>query len=161
MLSYAFPFTLAFAVSLCLTPVIRRLSTGRCPRHTHGRRRLHATSIPRLGGVAVFIAFYSCVLLASRLLNSPEAHEGSALAFALLLPSLVILILGIADDLGGVGPWIKIGVQLAAGLWVFYHLGIHIENVTNPFTGSSTLAALQPPGDAVLDSPGDKRFQHR
>ncbi len=146
MLSYFLPFGLAFSVSLCLTPLVRALSRWAGALDTpDGRRRLHATPIPRLGGVAVFVSFYGCVTLISGRLGSPHAYEASQLAFALFVPSLLILVLGIADDLWAVGPWVKIGVQLAAGLLVFYRLGIRIEHLTNPFTGSSTLAALSLP----------------
>jgi UDP-N-acetylmuramyl pentapeptide phosphotransferase/UDP-N-acetylglucosamine-1-phosphate transferase len=53
--------------------------------------------------------------------------------------------LGIVDDLWSVGPWVKIVVQLTAGLLVFYHLGIRIENLSNPISGVSSLAAFSLP----------------
>jgi UDP-GlcNAc:undecaprenyl-phosphate GlcNAc-1-phosphate transferase len=67
------------------------------------------------------------------------------LALGLFVPSLVILVLGIADDIWAVGPWVKLSVQLIAGLLVFYHLGIRIENLTNPLEGSVPLAAFSLP----------------
>ena len=63
----------------------------------------------------------------------------------MFLPSLLVLLLGAADDLWSVGPAIKIAVQLMAGLLIYYHLGIRIEILTNPFTGTSSLALLSLP----------------
>ena len=78
---------------------------------------------PMLGGVAVFISFYVCLWLVGTQLESPSARSAFQLASAMFVPSLLILGLGIVDDKWSVGPWVKIAVQIVAGLLVYLPAG--------------------------------------
>jgi UDP-GlcNAc:undecaprenyl-phosphate GlcNAc-1-phosphate transferase len=139
-------FVLAFFVSLCLTPTVRAAARwGGVVDLPDGRRRVHSRSIPRLGGVAIFAAFYCSLWALAGSLEHPEIHETHRLASAMFVPSLLVLLLGVADDLWSVGPAMKIAAQLIAGLLIYYHMGIRIEFLTNPFTGTATLALLSLP----------------
>ena len=93
----------------------------------------------------MFIAFHVSLYLAATLVPGAQTTEAQLRAMAMLGPSLLILLLGTADDLRSVRPSMKIGVQLVAGLFVYYQLGIRIDMLTNPFTGTSTLAFLSLP----------------
>src|SRR5690348_13421836 len=57
----------AFAISLALvtgvTPLVRRLALDIGAVDHPGRRRVHGRIIPRLGGVALVIAFFAPLLL--------------------------------------------------------------------------------------------------
>jgi UDP-N-acetylmuramyl pentapeptide phosphotransferase/UDP-N-acetylglucosamine-1-phosphate transferase len=55
----------------------------------------------------------------------------------MFVPSLLILLLGIVDDKWSVSPWVKIAVQLVAGLIVFYQLDIRIDTLAEVFPGQS------------------------
>lgn len=146
MLAYTLLFGLAFVLCLCLTPPVRWIarSAGVLDK-PDGRRKLHSLSIPRLGGLAVFISFYWCLWLASAQFGLPGLDAASDLARQMFLPSLLILGVGIADDLWSVRPWMKISAQLMAGLMIYYHLGIRIESLANPFSGSASLSLLSLP----------------
>ena len=137
MLTYFLALTLACLISLCLTPLVRSGARWAGVLDVpDGRRKRHAYPIPKLGGVALFLSFYACVWLAPGLVEVEHAHEVAQIAWALFLPSLVILALGVADDLRPTGPWVKIAVQLVAGLLIFYQLDIGGAGITGPLASS-------------------------
>jgi UDP-GlcNAc:undecaprenyl-phosphate GlcNAc-1-phosphate transferase len=143
MALYASLFLLSLVISLCLTPAVRAVARwGGVLDIPDGRRKLHPEPVPKLGGVAVFIAFYVCLGLAAWQLESPSARAAFDLAAAMFVPSLLILALGIVDDKWSVGPWIKIAVQIGAGLIVYYELGIRVDSVTTVFIGDTPLLGL-------------------
>jgi UDP-GlcNAc:undecaprenyl-phosphate GlcNAc-1-phosphate transferase len=108
-------------ISLCLTPLVRTAALKAGVLDVpDGRRKRHAQPIPKLGGVAIFVSFYVCLWLALAFGGSDYAASVSRLVSALFLPSLVILALGVADDIHPTGPWVKIGVQLVAGMLIYY-----------------------------------------
>src|SRR5271154_4932196 len=85
-------------------------------------RHVHQAPLPRLGGVAIFIAF--SVSLATWLglsLIFPRLVEGLAPATLLriYIPACLIFCLGIYDDLRGAGPYLKFAVQAIAAAMLF------------------------------------------
>lgn len=130
------PFALLFAVallfSLVLTPLVRSFArlVGVMDK-PDGRRKLHAAPVPKLGGIAVFVAFYASLGVVSAQTDWRGVHAAAEVAVAMLIPSLLILGLGIADDRKPLGPWVKIAVQLVAGLLVYFYLDIRIDVVAN------------------------------
>src|SRR4051812_43205850 len=145
MMAFALLFAAALITSLCLTPPVRAVARWAGALDTPDRRKLHTGSIPRLGGVAVFMSFYSCLWLFSSRLDFPGIDEASRLASAMFLPSLIILLLGVMDDIRPVGPWLKIVVQVGAGLLIYFHLDIGIQTVANPFTSNFALGIFSLP----------------
>ena len=87
-------------------------------------RRMHKHPIPRLGGLAIAIAFLVTVFL---ILKPDREMQG------ILIGSLMILILGVFDDCLALPALPKFFVQIAAAL-VVYHSGCTIGYVTNPFS---------------------------
>jgi UDP-GlcNAc:undecaprenyl-phosphate GlcNAc-1-phosphate transferase len=147
MTLYVLLFGLALAASLALTPVVRalawRFGVVDLP---DGKRKLHARAVPKLGGVAVFLAFYSCMWLAGTRLDWAAARAAWDLAWTLFWPSILILGLGIVDDRWPVSAWTKIAVQVAAGLVVYYALGVRVDVTTAPLIGpDSPLGVLSLP----------------
>ena len=64
--------------------------------------------------------------------------------------SLLILALGIVDDKWSVSPWMKIAVQILAGLLVCYQLGIRIDTLATVFVGDyQTLGLLSLPATLI------------
>lgn len=146
MTAYALLFATAFVAALCLTPPVRAVARWAGVLDTpDGQRKRHLGSVPKLGGIAVFLSFYSCVWLASGRLDWPGIGEASRLASAMFFPSLIILLLGVTDDLRPVGPWVKIAVQLVAGLLIYYQLDIGIQTVANPFASNVALGVFSLP----------------
>lgn len=142
MAPYGLSFAIALAISLCLTPAVRafarRAGVVDAP---DGRRKLHRSPIPMLGGVAVFISFYISLGLMVLEMDSPSAQSAFQLASATFAPSLLILGLGIVDDKWPVSPWVKMAVQAAAALVVYFQLGIRIDTIA-PFDDLGASSAL-------------------
>ena len=91
------------------------------PRRRDGRH-VHQTPLPRLGGVAIFLAFsVSLGIWLGLSLLFPRLVDGLAPATLLRIyvPACLIFCLGIYDDLRGAGPYLKFAVQAIAAAMLF------------------------------------------
>ena len=82
---------------------------------------IHDAAIPRLGGVAIFLAFVvTAVVLAltSYFLNIDIGIPPPTLLY-LMLPATLVFALGLYDDFRPVSPYVKFSVQIVAGLLLF------------------------------------------
>ncbi|MDR1330424.1 MAG: undecaprenyl/decaprenyl-phosphate alpha-N-acetylglucosaminyl 1-phosphate transferase [Oscillospiraceae bacterium] len=84
--------------------------------------RMHDYPIPRLGGLAIFLGFlFSVVLFAD--VDRPVR--------GILLGSVVIVIVGVIDDVVTLKWYVKLVFQIAAALIAVWH-GIVVYTVSNP-----------------------------
>jgi len=85
-------------------------------------RRIHKKPIPRAGGVAVFLAFNLSAMLFYGYLMPPDFYgQLDAPWWAdFLIASLVLVFVGIYDDIKGVSPLLKLGGQIAASCILFF-----------------------------------------
>lgn len=113
----------AGVVSLLLTPVVKNFSfkvgAVDVPKDD---RRMHDHPIPRLGGLAIFLGFLVAVLL---FIPLDRAMQG------MLLGAVIIVILGIFDDIHALPAKLKFLVQLVAALLATC-FGNRIEVLSNP-----------------------------
>lgn len=122
---YKLPIALIAAViiSFCATPLVKALAfkVGAIdvPKD---ERRMHKVPIPRLGGLAIFIAFLFSVILFG---NIDRQMQG------ILLGAVMIVILGVLDDILTLRALPKFLVQIAAAGVAVYH-GCVIQFVSNP-----------------------------
>ncbi|HVQ43603.1 MAG TPA: MraY family glycosyltransferase [Candidatus Saccharimonadia bacterium] len=129
---YLLGFGLAFVLSAGLTPWVRRyaLKHGIVDAPTEARK-IHRRAIAYLGGVAIFGAFVLTVMVMLPL---------SRQLGALLLGCLILVTVGVIDDIRGLSPGVKLAGQfVAAG--VALGGGIGITQVTNPFGGVIDLSS--------------------
>lgn len=94
-------------------------------------RHLHSTPLPRLGGVAIFIGFCACMGIAAIwIARHPLPHSPNSLKTlgTILAPAALIFLLGVYDDLHGVGPYFKFTIQGIAAT-VLYVGGLRIVNI--------------------------------
>lgn len=108
-MSIAGVFVITLAAVLVLTPIARwaARATG-IVDHSDGKRKLHASPVPLLGGVAVYLAFALGVEAASRF--SPGVH-----ADWWLVSGGLICLVGWCDDIWRLAPrWKLLGQTLAA-----------------------------------------------
>ncbi|MFH1858257.1 MAG: undecaprenyl/decaprenyl-phosphate alpha-N-acetylglucosaminyl 1-phosphate transferase, partial [Candidatus Omnitrophota bacterium] len=63
MTTLLFLFLIALGFSLVLTPVAKRLGVRLGAVDVPSARKVHATAIPRIGGLAVFLAFTATITL--------------------------------------------------------------------------------------------------
>lgn len=119
---------LSFLVALILTPVVRSLAVKMgaidIPKDN---RRMHNHPIPRMGGLAIFFGFIFSVLIFVPLNNQIRG---------MLLGAVIIVILGIFDDIKALQARFKLVVQIIAALIAVFS-GNLIEYIANPNIFSS------------------------
>jgi UDP-GlcNAc:undecaprenyl-phosphate GlcNAc-1-phosphate transferase len=147
MLTYLVAFALSFSIAAALTPLLRVVAPyiGGLDR-LGSSRKVHSAPIPRIGGVAIVVAFFVPLVglfvyhndVSALFLRDPSRVVG------LFVGGLAIAALGFFDDLHGAGARLKFAVQLAVGLLVFA-LGYRIEVLANPFGEPFSLGVLSLP----------------
>lgn len=81
--------------------------------HPDGGRKTQVVSIPRLGGVAVASALSIAVVIWLVVTGQPS-QLGSALG--ILIPALVAALIGFVDDTRGLGPYVRLALQVGIGV---------------------------------------------
>jgi UDP-GlcNAc:undecaprenyl-phosphate GlcNAc-1-phosphate transferase len=125
-------FVLALLSAFALTRYVRDFATARgwvaIPSQ---ERHLHSSPLPRLGGVAIYLSFSCCMGLAvAWALRYPRLYSVLPLKTLLVIfvPASLVFLLGVYDDIRGVGPYFKFSVQgIAATL--LYMGGLRIVNI--------------------------------
>lgn len=113
----AFTGLIAYAIAASMVPVIRREAVHhKLLDYPDGDRRKHATPVPRLGGIAVFVGSLAALTLVAMVSEQPFWY--SLENWALLAATAVLFVVGLLDDLRGVSPAAKLVVQGAAALLV-------------------------------------------
>jgi len=95
-----------------------------------------------MGGIVIIIAFSLCLWGYYLFANRAEIHL--TYLVGLTLASIIIVVLGVYDDLWGCNAGKKLLVQLIAAL-VLYQFGFFIQEITNPFDNSIYLGFLKLP----------------
>jgi UDP-GlcNAc:undecaprenyl-phosphate GlcNAc-1-phosphate transferase len=116
-------FAISLVVSFVTTRQVRDMASRRgWVSLPEDGRHIHQAPLPRLGGVAIFVAFsFSLILWLGLSLIYPKLLEGLAPATLLRIyvPACLIFCLGIYDDLHGAGPYLKFSVQAIAAIMLF------------------------------------------
>lgn len=124
MSSYLLLFPLTFISSLLLTPLVRQQATRwGVFDHPDDERRVHQTPMPRLGGVAIYLAVLLACTAAVGL-----ARAGSS-PWMLLLPATLVFLLGVADDVAGVSERWKLIIP-AGSAALLYAFGYRITSLS-------------------------------
>ena len=113
----------AMVVALIATPVVKSLAfkvgAVDVPKDN---RRMHDHPIPRMGGLAIFFGFILSVLLYVEM--TPQLR-------GMLLGGVIIVVLGIFDDIYALGAKFKLVIQIVAAL-VAVLSGNVIQILSNP-----------------------------
>ncbi len=118
-LTYCATFIVSLLISFFLTRYVRDQALSRGWKSRRLRERdVHTAPIPRLGGVAIFLCLIGIVaaLMAFSRFGYVFAPR---LILGILLPTLLIFLLGLYDDLFSVGPWMKFAVEIIAAVSIF------------------------------------------
>lgn len=122
---------LAFFITVGLTPFIIRIAARRGWLDRPNFRKIHTTPIPRLGGLAIFVAIWGSWAVFSHRNPNSVPYEAAQPLWALFWSSFLIWILGIYDDLVGANAWQKLFVQIGAAL-ITVKGGLAIQLLHNP-----------------------------
>ncbi len=133
--TYGFPFLLAMFVSYVLTPYIKKLAFHIGAIDKPDNRKVHKKIMPRLGGLAIYIAFMIACLASLELKWD---------IFCFMLGGTVFVTVGVLDDKYQLPAKVKLlGQILAACILVFFD--IRIEWLNNPLGGYFYLEWLSVP----------------
>ncbi|MCM3743925.1 undecaprenyl/decaprenyl-phosphate alpha-N-acetylglucosaminyl 1-phosphate transferase [Sporosarcina luteola] len=126
----------AFIASIILTPLVIKFAfrIGAVDRPNY--RKVHASVMPRIGGIAIFGAFVIGYLL----LTPSDEH-----AIGILVGALIIIITGFLDDMLEISAKAKLFGQLAAAIVVVTWGGLQIEFINLPFFGPFDFGYLSIP----------------
>jgi UDP-GlcNAc:undecaprenyl-phosphate GlcNAc-1-phosphate transferase len=144
MRTAAVAFLAATVTAVFATPLVRDLALRRgVLDHALSSRKVHGRPVPRVGGIAIVLAFYA-PLVALLFVDSEVGRRFWAQgerAVGLFAGGLAVAALGVYDDLRGANAPKKFLVQFAvAGL--LYGLGFRIDQVANPFGDPIQLGVL-------------------
>ena len=136
----------AFVASILLTPLVKRLAFRIGAVDAPNYRKVHARIMPRLGGLAIFLAFLIGVgILYPFLIDHLSSQTGQYLIFSILIGACIIVATGVIDDMREISAKAKMLGQLIAALIVVFVGGIHIEFINLPFFGELNFGFLSIP----------------
>lgn len=130
-LSQGFLFTLSFMLAACisviLVPLVSKLAAvnGFFDGHSISRRfeasrKIHTGSIPRLGGVAIVLAFLGAISI----LPAHMPYQG------VILASLAVFACGVVDDFTPLPAKFRLAFQIIAALFAVYIDQLAVEHIT-------------------------------
>ena len=113
----------ALMISFLMTPVVKsfayKVGAIDVPKDA---RRMHKVPIPRLGGLAIFIGFMVSFLLFGEMTRQMQS---------ILLGAVIIVVLGVVDDITPLPAKLKFVVQILAALIPALN-GVEIRVLSNP-----------------------------
>lgn len=120
----------ALVVSFLMTPVVKtfayKVGAIDVPKDD---RRMHKQPIPRLGGLAIFFGFMVSILLFVEITREMRS---------ILLGAVVIVVLGVVDDIMALPAMLKFVIQIVAALIPALN-GVVIQAFSNPNIFSDNL----------------------
>jgi len=116
---------IALIASWALTPWVRNRAFSWGAVDTPDPRKVHKEPMPRIGGLAIYIAFVLAIV-ATQDLNGP--------LLGILVGGTLVVALGVIDDIKGLPAKVKLLGQIAAAGAVI-PFGVVISYVTNPLSG--------------------------
>ncbi|MCL2517565.1 MAG: undecaprenyl/decaprenyl-phosphate alpha-N-acetylglucosaminyl 1-phosphate transferase [Oscillospiraceae bacterium] len=109
----------AFLIAFTTTPVVRVIAfkIGAIDDPKRDDRRMHKEPTPRIGGLAIFIGFVSATMLFA---------EYSPTLLAIWFGGLILVVMGVLDDIFRLNAFLKLGVQILVALIAVWQ-GMTIE----------------------------------
>jgi UDP-GlcNAc:undecaprenyl-phosphate/decaprenyl-phosphate GlcNAc-1-phosphate transferase len=128
-----FAFLVAAVLAWLLVPVAERIAWRIGAIDYPNARSLHTDPTPKLGGLAIFVGTSVAAIL-----FLPWAEQTQAL----LIGAVVIVVVGVLDDVYDLAPLLKLGGQtIAASIPVLN--GVNASSFTLPFVGGVNLRGVE------------------
>jgi UDP-GlcNAc:undecaprenyl-phosphate GlcNAc-1-phosphate transferase len=128
-------FLSALVVALAVTPVAGEMARRYGAMDEPEARKIHSVPTPRMGGVAIFFGIIIPSLL---LLTNEGAVRG------ILVGASLITLVGVLDDVRGLRPLVKLGLQVCVALILVLY-GVKVETLSIPGVGILVLGWLGVP----------------
>jgi UDP-GlcNAc:undecaprenyl-phosphate GlcNAc-1-phosphate transferase len=115
-------------MALILTPIVRDGIGRFFLDHPDGSRKNHKTAVPRVGGIAIVLAYVATFGIAFTLQFSYAyvLHKALPNILALTLVGSVVFLTGVVDDLVGLTAWQKL-IGIGGASVLAYFAGIHVD----------------------------------
>ena len=126
---YGFLFVLSFFITVAFVPLSIALAHRLRALDHPAERKIHGAPVPRLGGLAVFMAVWLAILAGSTV--NFYLRDGLRSILGIAVGSLVIVGLGVFDDIYNAKPLVKLAVQIAAA-GITVAMGIRFNLASNP-----------------------------
>ena len=127
-LLYIMVFAMSFGIVLFLTPWSRKVSVKLGAIDQPKARGMHKEPIPRLGGIAIVLGFMATMAVVAIFMNELRTLE----FLGFVIGALIIVGLGILDDIKNLRAGLKFVVQIVAAL-VVVATGTRIDFIGWPF----------------------------
>lgn len=128
MLKFLIPFLISFVLSELFLIIVIKIGKKIKWRGRTSERHIHQKGkVFRVGGIAMILAFNIAILINKDLFITTELY-------GFMMASLIILVIGIWDDIREVYWKIQLFFQIAVAILVFV-VGIRIYYITNPLVG--------------------------
>src|SRR5438552_2259031 len=121
MRTFAGAFVLACVLSAVLTPLVRKMALRHGAVSIPGGRHIHTRTIPRLGGIAIFLGLIAPLIglffvegAVASMVRAEQRH-----VWGLLLGGTIMGLVGLVDDTRGLPARHKFYAQLGAGALAF------------------------------------------
>ncbi len=121
-LALAVAFLVAFAATPMVIALAHKINALDVPKDN---RRVHKKPIPLIGGLAIFYGFVVSVICFATIDRE---------TLGILIGSLIIVTVGVIDDMSDMKAIVKLLCQIVAAALVVY-AGVRIEHFANPFYG--------------------------
>lgn len=131
-MAFAATFVIALVIAVLATPVSMKLAVLWGAIAYPGGRHVHTRPIPRLGGVAMYVAFWIAALI---------TQQWDKSIWGLFIGSTIILVVGIWDDIYEIRPLVKLCWQIAAAaVLLFFGFGFTMNSL--PFIQSPFIQSI-------------------
>ncbi|NLI76986.1 MAG: undecaprenyl/decaprenyl-phosphate alpha-N-acetylglucosaminyl 1-phosphate transferase [Candidatus Riflebacteria bacterium] len=124
------PFLLAWVGGLLLVPLVRKIALRLGLVDRPDTRKIHARPIPRIGGLAMYVA---------SLVGALPFLVADARTTGVMLAGTFIFLVGFLDDLLDLPPRVKLAGQIIACL-ILFGFQVRIEFVTDFIAGQGLVA---------------------
>ncbi|GIP35581.1 glycosyltransferase family 4 protein [Paenibacillus sp. J2TS4] len=115
-------------LAVLLTPLVKKLAIRFGAIDVPNHRSVHTRVMPRMGGLAIFLAFVGTYFIIAPAISDFDMH----VALGIILGGAIIVLVGALDDKYNLSPKIKLLGQLAAA-GVVISFGMQVDYIKLPF----------------------------
>ncbi len=133
---YSLAFAAALVIALVLTPAVKYFAVWVGAVDAPNHRKVHTRIMPRLGGLAIFIAFIAAFFMISPVLDNYKQNA----AWALVVGGSIVVLVGALDDRFQLSPKVKLLGQLIAAVIAVVGFDLRVNLLNLPFGESMSIS---------------------